>query len=43
MVGGVTVDEMMDEDGRTGTPLLAGETLSLGIAVWLGLGTGMES
>ena len=34
MTGGVTVDEMTeDEDGKTGTPLFAGETLSLGIAV----------
>jgi len=44
MVGGVTVDETTeDEDGRTSTPLLGGETLRLGIAVWFGLGTGMES
>jgi len=34
MAGGVTVDEMTeDEDGKTGTPLFGGATLSLGMAV----------
>lgn len=50
MVGGVAAGGMADEDrvvededGKAGTPVLLGETLSLGIAVWLGLGVGMES
>ena len=46
-VGGVTVDGIvegiMDEDGKAGMPVLLGEALSVGMAVWLGLGTGMES
>jgi len=38
-----TEGEMEDEDGKTGMPVLPGEVLSLGMAVWLGLGTGIES